>query len=454
MPYLLAHDLGTSGNKATLYTTEGVLVASRVHHYDLLVTHGNWAEQRADDWWDAVCRTTRELTETIDPAEIEAVSFSGQMMGCLCVDREGRPLRNAMIWADMRASEQESRIRESISEREFYEITGHRISPSYSGFKLRWIKDNEPEVYRRTAVTLNAKDYMLYRLTGRFATDPSDAGATCLYDLSNRCWSQRMLELFELDREKMPEVLESTALVGPVSAEAARQTGLLEGTPVICGGGDGPCSAVGTGCVREGIANSCMGTSSWISMASRRPVTDENMTTVNFAHVVPGYVLPCGTIQSGGGSLHWAVSQLCTGERMLAEAEGRDVYERVAEAVRRSPVGAKGLLFLPHLIGERSPYWDPQARGAFLGLTLEHTLDDMLRAVMEGVALTLEMVLRAFQSHIPIEKLVVIGGGAKRPRMAADLRRRLRSAHSAPQHAGGGLFDGGGRDCRRGRGRL
>ena len=133
MPYLLAHDLGTSGNKATLYTTEGVLVASRVHHYDLLVTHGNWAEQRADDWWDAVCRTTRELTETIDPAEIEAVSFSGQMMGCLCVDREGRPLRNAMIWADMRASEQESRIRESISEREFYEITGPRNSPSYSG---------------------------------------------------------------------------------------------------------------------------------------------------------------------------------------------------------------------------------------------------------------------------------------------------------------------------------
>lgn len=413
MPYLLAHDLGTSGNKATLYTTEGKLVASRVHPYDLLVTHGNWAEQRGDDWWEAVCRTTRELAAMVNPAEIEAVSFSGQMMGCLCLDADGRPLRNAIIWADMRSSQAERMVREQMEESDFYRITGHRISPSYSAFKLRWIRDNEPEIYQKTAVVLNAKDYIVYRLTGRPVTDRSDASATCLYDLNRREWSDDMLNLFGLDRDKMPDILPSTAVAGRVTAQAGEVTGLLAGTPVVCGGGDGPCAAVGTGCVHEGIANSCMGTSSWISMASPTPVTDQAMTTVNFDHVVPGYVLPCGTIQSGGGSLSWAVSRLCAGEKVAAQAEGRDVYDRVEEAVSRSPAGAKGLIFLPHLIGERSPHWDPQARGAFLGLTLEHTLDDMMRAVMEGVALTLDMVLSAFRSHIPVDRLVVIGGGAR-----------------------------------------
>ena len=413
MPYLLAHDLGTSGNKATLYTTGGELVASRVHAYDLLVTHGNWAEQRAGDWWEAVRSTTEELSALVNPAEIEAVSFSGQMMGCLCLDADGVPLRDAVIWADMRSSEQENRVRAQMKEADFYRITGHRISPSHSAFKLRWIKDNEPEVYQKTAVVLNAKDYILYRLTGRFVTDCSDASATCLYNLNHRRWSDDMLSLFGLAKDKMPEILPSTAVVGSVTPEAARQTGLIAGTPVVCGGGDGPCAAVGTGCVREGIANSCMGTSSWISMASRVPVSDEGMTTVNFAHVVPGYVMPCGTIQSGGGSLSWAVSRLCGGEKAAAEAEGKSVYDRVEEAVQRSPAGAKGLIFLPHLIGERSPYWDPQARGAFLGLTLEHTLDDIMRSVMEGAALTLDMVLSAFRSHVGIDRLVVIGGGAQ-----------------------------------------
>ncbi len=413
MAYLLAHDLGTSGNKATLYTTEGALVASRVCSYDLRVTHGNWAEQRADDWWEAVCRSTRELTALVPPTEIEAVSFSGQMMGCLCLDGDGQPLRNALIWADMRSSEQERQVRAQMEEREFYRLTGHRISPSYGAFKLRWIKDNEPEIYRRTAVVVNAKDYILFRLTGRFVTDQSDASSTCVYDITRREWSEELLSLFGLDIEKMPDILPSIAVAGAVTQQAARETGLVAGTKVVCGGGDGPCAAVGTGCVREGVANSCMGTSSWISTASRVPVADPGMTTINFDHIVPGYVLPCGTMQCGGGALSWAVSRFCGGEKTAAQAEGRDVYDRVEEAVGRSPTGAKGLIFLPQLIGERSPYWDPKARGAFLGLTLEHTLEDMLRAVMEGVALTLDRILDAFHSHIPIDRLVVIGGGAK-----------------------------------------
>ena len=152
MAYLLAHDLGTSGNKAVLYTTDGALVGSRTCPYDLLVTHGNWAEQRPQDWWRAVCESTRELVAGIDPGQIEAISFSGQMMGAVCLDAAGEPLRNAVIWADMRAAEQETAVRQTMDEAAFYRLTGHRISPSYSAFKMKWIKDNEPDVWRRTAV--------------------------------------------------------------------------------------------------------------------------------------------------------------------------------------------------------------------------------------------------------------------------------------------------------------
>lgn len=410
MSYLLAHDLGTSGNKATLYSVQGELIASRVHPYDLLISNGNWAEQCANDWWEAVRSTTKELTALVNPSEIAAISFSGQMMGCLCLGSDGAPLHNALIWADMRAREQEIQVRRQIEEKDFYRITGHRISPSYSAFKLAWLREHEPEIYRKTAVVLNAKDYIIYCLTGRLVTDQSDASSTCLYDLNRHVWSDDMLSLFCLDRNKMPDILPSTAIAGSVTPLAAQQTGLVAGTPVVCGGGDGPCSAVGTGCVREGIANSCIGTSSWISMAAHQPVIDSDMITINFDHVIPGYVLPCGTMQCGGGSLSWAVSNLCSkGD----SPEDGDVYDRVEAAVGRSASGAKGLLFLPHLIGERSPHWDPEARGAFIGLTLEHTLDDLLRAVMEGVALTLDMILSALQRHVPIDRLVAIGGGAK-----------------------------------------
>ena len=168
MKYLLAHDLGTSGNKATLYSTDGRLVKSITYGYDLKVSNGNWAEQDPMDWWGAVCESTKALTAEVNAADIAAVSFSGQMMGCVCVDKNGEPLRDAMIWADMRSTEQESKLRANIGEKEFYNITGHRISSSYSATKLMWVRDNQPEIYARTAKMLNAKDFIILKLTERF----------------------------------------------------------------------------------------------------------------------------------------------------------------------------------------------------------------------------------------------------------------------------------------------
>lgn len=412
--YLLAHDLGTSGNKATLFDLEGRLVASSVFAYGLHTGSQNVAEQNAEDWWRAVCETTRSLSEKVGAEKIAAVSFSGQMMGCLCVDRKGDPLHPALIWADMRSTEQAAALSAGMDAEVFYGITGHRISASYSITKLMWIRDHLPEIYRQTYRMLNAKDYMIYRLTGRFVTEPSDASSTCLMDLRRQTWSEDLLKLSGLSGDKLPEIIRSVDIAGGVSAAAATQTGLLEGTPVVCGGGDGCCAAVGSGVIREGRANCCLGTSSWISLASREPLRDEAMTVFHFAHIVPGYILPCGTMQTGGGALSWAVQTL------FAEAEGEEprsktlIYQAVNREAAQSPAGAGGLLFLPYLIGERAPRWNDKARGTFLGLTLNHGRGDLLRAVMEGVGYNFDRILSAFrQSGLQPDELLMIGGGAR-----------------------------------------
>lgn len=413
--YLLAHDLGTSGNKATLYTTEGALVKSATYGYSLKTKGGSCAEQDPLEWWGAVCDSTKELIRDVNPADIAAVSFSGQMMGCVCVDKDGNPLRDSLIWADMRSTREEALIREKMSDEHFYRITGNRLSPSYSATKLMWIRDNEPEVYKNTYKMLNAKDFIILKLTGEFVTDPSDASLTCLMDLNTLKWSDELIDACGLRADLLPEVISSVAVAGKVTAAASRECGLLEGTPIVCGGGDGACAAVGTGSVAENEANLSLGTSSWISFASKKPVFDEGMMTFNFAHLVPGYVVPCGTMQTGGGAMSWAMNSLAMFARD-GVTDKSPLYSAMCDGVEKSPIGAKGLLFLPYLMGERSPRWNNQAKGSFIGLTMEHTTADMFRAVMEGVGMNLSIILEAFRkSGADIDRLTVTGGGARNP---------------------------------------
>ncbi|MBE6757455.1 MAG: xylulokinase [Ruminococcaceae bacterium] len=412
--YILAHDLGTSGNKATLFDTDGNLIKSTVYSYDLITGDNNSAEQRADDWWKAFCETSKALVSKIDKKDVIAVSFSGQMMGCLCVDKEGNPLHNALIWADMRSTVQAEYIKRNIDADTYYNITGHRISASDSITKLMWIRDNLPAVYKNTYKVLNAKDYIIYKLTNMFVTEPSDASSTCLLDLNTLTWSDEIVKVSGLDKSKLPDILRSIDVVGGVTKEAADLTGLLAGTPVVCGGGDGCCAAVGTGVVKEGIANCCLGTSSWISLASQKAVCDKDMAVFNFAHIVPGYIMPCGTMQTGGGALSWAVNALYGGLEGCEEFSKNDIYASVGKEVSASEAGAKNLLFLPYLIGERSPRWNDKAKGSFVGLTLNHTRGDMLRAVMEGVGYNLDIILKTFKnSGNDIDELILIGGGAR-----------------------------------------
>ena len=413
MDLLLAHDLGTSGNKATLFSVEGRLVASRTCSYETRYFNGNWAEQCPDDWWQAVCQSTGQLLEGVDARRIACVTLSGQMMGCTPVDRQGRALRPSILYCDQRAEAQTRRLVQQIDPAEFYAIVGHRPSASYSLEKLMWVRDQEPEVFRNTYKTLCAKDYINYRLTGEFATDYSDASGTNAFDLNRFRWSEKILAAAGFDQQWFPTARPSTEILGTITAPAAQATGLAAGTPVAVGGGDGSCAGVGVGCVRPGSAYNYLGSSSWIALTVEKPIVDPQMRTMNWAHCVPGYLHPSGTMQAAGSSYQWLKNEVCTAEIGQAGQQGIDVYELINRLIEQSCPGAGGVIFLPYMLGERTPRWNPQAKGAFIGLSLATRRADLLRAVLEGITMNLAIIVGIFRQHVPIRSMTVIGGGAK-----------------------------------------
>jgi len=410
-PYILAHDLGTTGNKATLFDANGQVVATAFEAYDTAYPHPGWAEQEAEDWWRAVRDSTRELLTTSQaaPGDIAAVSFSGMMNGALAVDNTGMPLRPAIIWADQRATAEAELLAQHCGMDQVYRRTGHRAGASYTAAKMLWIQRHQPELYARTHQFLQAKDYLAHKLSGVFATDYSDASSTNLFDLERRDWAGDIIEAVGLDPAKLPPALPSTTVIGQVIPEAAAETGLLPGTPVVIGGGDGACATVGAGSVRPGDAYNYIGSSSWIAVTAQHPLYDPQMRTFTFAHLDPGLYFPTGTMQSAGGAYDWL-------ERLLRGEDETRLYDELNTAAASVEPGARGLLFLPYLIGERSPHWNPLARGVFVGLTMSHGRAEMARAVLEGVAFNLKMILDAFlEQGAEIQAMRLIGGGARSP---------------------------------------
>jgi xylulokinase len=422
--YLIAHDIGTSGNKATLFTTEGELVKSTVFHYDAYYFNSNWAEQDPQDWWEAICKSTKELLKDIDKKDVLAVSFSGQMMGCVCVDKEGEPLRRAIIWADMRASKEAEYIASKISLEKFYRIVGHKISSSYGIEKLMWVKNNEPDIYKKTYKMLNAKDYIIYKLTGEFLTDFSDASGTNAFDLNTFKWSEEIIDLSGVDHDKFPRLVESTYVAGEICKSVSEECGLPVGTKVVVGGGDGVCASIGAGSVSEGKTYNCLGSSSWICTTTKKPIFDDEYRTFNWAHIIPGFICPCGTMQSAGAAFNWLKNEICIHEKELAKKFGNSAYDYINEQIDKSAPGSNGLLFLPYLLGERSPRWNEKAKGAFVGLKMEHKRCDILRSVIEGIGMNLNIILNILQKYIKIDEMIVIGGLAKgkvQRRILADI---------------------------------
>lgn len=414
--YILAHDLGTTGNKASLYDSAGQVLASSFYGYGTEYPDINWVEQNPEDWWKAVCVSTKQLlTKALVPAkDIACIAFSGQMMGCVALDRQARPLRNSIIWADQRGVQEAEYLIEKVGRDLTYSITGHRASPSYSGAKILWIRSHQPEIFSQAYKFVHAKDFIVARLTGKFVTDYSDASGMNLYELKTRDWSDLILDAIELDRSKLPELHASTDVVGEVLASVAEEVGLAAGTPVVIGGGDGSCAAVGAGVVREGSAYNYIGSSSWIGIATREPILDPRQRTFTWAHLVPGMFSPTGTMQTAGGSYQWLRDVICISEKQAASALNLSPYELMNLQIEQSPPGANNLLFLPYLLGERAPRWNPKARGAYFGLTMQHTRADIIRATLEGITLNLRVILDAFEEQgAHVETMRVIGGGAR-----------------------------------------
>jgi xylulokinase len=411
LPYILAHDLGTTGNKATLFDAMGASVAATFAAYETAYPQPNWAEQDPAAWWRAVRDSTEKLLATsgLAPGDVAVVSFSGMMNGMLPVDAQGNPLRSAIIWADQRATAEAELLAQSCGVEEVYRRTGHRPGASYTAAKLLWMKRHQPGLYARTHQVLQAKDYIAHRLTGTFSTDYSDASSTNIFDLHKRDWAGDLIEAMGLDPQLLPRAFPSNTIIGQVTSVAAAATGLQVGTPVVIGGGDGACATVGAGSVRPGDAYNYIGSSSWIAVTAERPLYDPQMRTFTFAHLDPDLYFPTGTMQSAGGSFDWL-------ERLLRGEGDAKLYDELTAAAARVQPGADGLLFLPYLIGERSPHWNPLARGVFAGLTMSHGRAEMARAVLEGVAFNLRMILDAFlEQGLAIEAMRLIGGGARSP---------------------------------------
>jgi xylulokinase len=405
---IISHDLGTTGDKATLVDVDGRVVAADTARYGTDFGTGGKAEQDPEAWWQALCEATHRLIGSVPRAaeKIAGVCFSGQMMGAVLLDNKAQPVRPAIIWADTRSTEQTTQLIERVGMDAAYKITGHRLDPTYSLEKIMWVRDNEPDVFARTRHVVLAKDFMVHRLTGVLVTDPSDASGTNAFDQLGGTWSEELLEAAFIDKSLLPEIVPSTTVVGAVTPAAAAATGLRVGTPVVLGGGDGPMAGLGAGNVDSSCgAYTYLGSSSWVSFTAEAPLHDPQMRSITFNHVIPGRYAPTATMQAGGASLQWIMDVLAPGE------DGR--YERLLEAAARVQASENGLYFLPYLLGERSPYWNSRARGVFAGLDRRHGPEHLARAVVEGVAFNLYSCLQAFtENGAQIDHIDAIGGAA------------------------------------------
>ncbi|MGM7670526.1 xylulokinase [Microbacterium sp. A93] len=406
---IIAHDLGTTGNKASLHHDDGRLIAATTVGYLAHFAAGGIAEQNPQDWWDAVASATRDLlarTETA-PADVTGLVVSGQMMGAVLLDGDGAPVRPAIIWADTRAVAQQRELEQALGAAHAYELLGHRLNPTYSIEKVMWVRDNEPDVWARVRRFCVAKDYIVLGLTGRLATDRSDASGTNAYDQRTGDWSDEVLQAARLDRTLFPEILDSTAIAGSLTADAAEALGLHTGVRVVMGGGDGPMAAVGSGIVApEDGAYLSLGTSSWISFASHAPLIDKGLRTFTFDNVVPNSFVPTATMQAGGASIQWI------SEALSSDPARPETARLTAEA--GGDLDTEDLYFLPYLLGERSPIWDPNARGAFVGIGRHHTRQHLVRAVLESIGYNLLTSIHAFrESGAAIDRIDAVGGGAQ-----------------------------------------
>ncbi len=422
-PCLLGIDIGTSGTKAILVSPDGGIVGSVTRTYPLHNPKSLWSEQDPADWWHAVVASVRTLMEEcrVTPGAIMAVGLTGQMHGLVALDQEGEVLRPCIMWNDQRTHEQCAEITGLVGEDRLIRITGKPVLPSFTAPKIAWVKTHEPHVYSRIAKILLPKDYIRYRLTGELLSEVSDASGTSLFDVALRTWSDDILSVLDVPRNWLPDVSESPVVSAHISEQGSKETGLLQGTPVVGGAGDQAAEAVGCGILSEGSVSVAVGTSGVVFAATDSYRFDPAGCVHAYCHAVPGAWHLMGVMLSAGGSLRWYRDTLCREEQKIAEEAGVDVYDVLTSSAAGVPPGSEGLIFLPYLTGERTPYADPYARATFFGMTLRHSKAHMTRSVLEGVAFGLNDSLDLMRRiNIRFEAVRVSGGGSR-----SELWRRI-----------------------------
>jgi len=428
MAYLLGIDIGTSGTKTVLFDENGHGLASYTGEYGMLQPQNGWAEQNPEDWWQAVVDGIKAVLAkaNVDAAAIAGIGLSGQMHGMTLLDKNDQVLRPAIIWCDQRTAVECQEIEEIMGGRD--KVIAITANPALTGFtagKIRWVQKHEPEIYEKVAHILLPKDYIRLMLTGEYATEVSDASGMQLLDVPGRCWSDEMLEKLSIDKALLGKVYESPEITGRITPRVAELTGLKAGTPVVGGAGDNAAAAVGTGVVREGRAFTTIGTSGVVFAHTDKVTIDPLGRVHTFCCAVPGAWHVMGVSQASGLSLKWFRDTLCADEAAVAAQMGVDSYDLINAAVKKSPLGANRLFYLPYLMGERTPHLDADCRGAFIGLSAIHQKRDMMRAVMEGVAYSLKDSQSLFaQMGLSINHMAACGGGAKSPvwrQMLSDL---------------------------------
>lgn len=385
----------------------GSVVSSASTSLTLSTPRPQWSEQHPEDWWRAVIASIRKALSqaNVSGAQVASIGLTGQMHGLVLLDKDGEALRPAILWNDQRCGAECDEIRARIGKEKLIQVTGNDALTGFTAPKIIWVARNEPAVYSRTRHVLLPKDYIRYKLTGRFAMDKADGSGTMLFDLKKRDWSAEVLSALEIPVEWMPQTYEGPDITGEVSGLAAEQTGLNAGTPVVAGGGDQAAQAVGVGAVRDGIVALTLGTSGVVFASTKSCLIEPEGRLHAFCHAVPDRWHLMGVMLSAAGSLQWYRDTLAP----------QASFEELIEEAAQVPPGSEGLLFLPYLTGERTPHPDPLARGAWVGLTVRHTRGHLTRSVLEGVAFGLKDCFALLQGAGVgvIDQVRVSGGGAK-----------------------------------------
>lgn len=409
---LLAIDLGTSACKIAVFAPDGEVVASSTRVYEVLYPAPGWAEQNPDCWWEEVCKGIRDCLESgqLSPGCIASIGVDGQSWSCIPIDREGAVLHNTPIWMDTRAAS----ICDSLAPENqdaIFSISGNPFKPSYTTPKILWFQQNMPDLYRKTHCFLQSNSFIVHRLTGQCTQDLSQGYGLHIFDIAKGTYSKKSAKLLKVDLDRLPPLFPCHAVVGAVTDSAARQTGLLAGTPVVAGGLDAACGTLGAGVARPGQTQEQGGQAGGMSLCLDKPVAHRSL--ILSPHVIPGQWLLQGGTVGGGASLRWLAQELGQPEQWRAEQEGLNAFALLDQLAETVPPGSDGLLFLPYLAGERSPIWDPHASGVFFGLTFQKTRAHLFRALLEGVAFSLLHNLRTVEeAGVQADTLFAMGGAA------------------------------------------